>query len=73
MKYNKEERLDIGRRIYNNEMTCQQAIDRYGIAYDTAKDYLKNIDRHTDWNPNGTGIIRRTDTTTHVQMRFRKE
>lgn len=40
MKYRVEERLDIGRRIYNGEMNCQGAADRYGINKHTAKRYL---------------------------------
>ena len=40
MKYRVEERLDIGRRIYNGEMTCQSAADLYGINKHTAKRYL---------------------------------
>ena len=40
MKYRVEERLDIGRRIYNGEMSCQGAADRYGINKHTAKRYL---------------------------------
>lgn len=40
MKYRVEERLDIGRRIYNGEMTCQGAAVLYGINRQTAKRYL---------------------------------
>ena len=40
MKYTLEERLDIGRRIYEHELTCQQAADEYGIHKHTAKRYL---------------------------------
>ncbi len=40
MKYTLEERLDIGRRIYERELTCQQAADEYGIHKHTAKRYL---------------------------------
>ncbi len=40
MKYRVEERMDIGRRIYNDEMSCQGAADLYGINKHTAKRYL---------------------------------
>ena len=40
MKYRVEERMDIGRRIYNGEMSCQGAADLYGINKHTAKRYL---------------------------------
>ena len=40
MKYTLEERLDIGRRIYEHELTCQQAADEYGIHKYTAKRYM---------------------------------
>ena len=40
MKYTLEERLEIGRRIYEHDLTCQQAADEYGIHKHTAKRYL---------------------------------
>ena len=40
MKYTLEERQEIGRRIYEHELTCQQAADEYGIHKHTAKRYL---------------------------------
>ena len=41
MKYTKEERLDIGRRIYDGEVTRFQAADQYGISDQTARDYMR--------------------------------
>lgn len=41
MKYTKEERLDIGRRIYENELTRYQAAEKYGISDQTARDYMR--------------------------------
>ena len=41
MKYTLEERQEIGRRIYEHELTCQQAADEYGIHIHTAKRYLR--------------------------------
>ena len=37
MKYTREERQEIGRRIYKHELTCQQAAEEYGIHIHTAK------------------------------------
>lgn len=41
MKYSKEERLDIGRRIYQGEMTLASAATKYDINLYTARDYLR--------------------------------
>lgn len=41
MKYNKEERLDIGKRIYDNEITKYEAADHYGISVNCARDYMR--------------------------------
>ena len=41
MKYTKEERLDIGQRIYNGEISRFEAVEEYGIGDNTARDYLR--------------------------------
>ena len=41
MKYSKEERLEIGRRIYEGEMTTASAAEHYNINLYTARDYLR--------------------------------
>ena len=41
MKYTMEERLDIGRRIYDGELTRYQAAEQYGISDQTARDYMR--------------------------------
>ena len=41
MKYTKEERLDIGRRIYNGELTRFEAAAQYGVSENTARDYMR--------------------------------
>ena len=41
MKYTKEERLDIGRRIYEGELSRYQAADVYGISDETARNYMR--------------------------------
>lgn len=41
MKYKKEERLEIGRRIYEGEITLASAATEYDINLYTARDYLR--------------------------------
>lgn len=41
MKYNKEERKEIGRRIYEGEISTAIAAESYGINIYTARDYLR--------------------------------
>ena len=41
MHYTKEERLNIGQRIYNGEITRYQAAEEYGISDQTARDYMR--------------------------------
>ena len=40
MKYTLEQRLDIGRRIYEGELTRFQASEEYGINDNTARNYM---------------------------------
>ena len=39
MKYTKEQRLDIGRRIYNGEINKYQAAEYYDISWHSARNY----------------------------------
>lgn len=41
MKYKKEERLVIGRRIYEGDITTAAAAEAYGINFYTTRDYLR--------------------------------
>ena len=41
MHYTKEERLNIGRRIYTGEITRYQAAEEYGIGEQTARNYMR--------------------------------
>ena len=41
MKYTKEEKMEIGRRIYHNELTRNQAAEEYSIGEYTARDYMR--------------------------------
>ena len=37
MKYTKEQRIKIGRQIYEGELTRYDAAEKYSISYHTAK------------------------------------
>ena len=41
MKYMKEQRLDIGRRIYYSEISRYEAAEEYGISEQTARNYMR--------------------------------
>ena len=41
MKYTKEQRLNIGKQIYENKLTKHEASMQYGIGIDTARDYMR--------------------------------
>ena len=41
MKYTKEQRLDIGRRIYDGEIIKYDAAEQYEISHQTARDYMR--------------------------------
>ena len=41
MGYTREERLDIGRQIYNNELSKSDAAIKYSISEGTARDYMR--------------------------------
>ena len=41
MKYTKEERLDIGRRIYDGEIGRHQADEEYDIGEQTVRNYMR--------------------------------
>ena len=41
MGYSREERLDIGKQIYNNEISKSDAAIKYSIGEGTARDYMR--------------------------------
>ena len=41
MKYTKDQRLDIGRRIYEGEISRFEAATEYGIGSNTAHEYMR--------------------------------
>ena len=53
MGYTREERLDIGKQIYNNEISKSDAAIKYKISEGTARDYM----RLTGNSPDSSRII----------------
>lgn len=50
MSYTRDERLDIGKQIYNNEISKHDAAIKYSISEDTARTYTRsyrNVNRLT--------------------------
>ena len=41
MKYTKQERIEIGRRVYNGELTRYQAAEEYGLNDNTVRSYMR--------------------------------
>lgn len=41
MSYTREERLNIGKQIYNNEISKSDAAIKYSISEGTARDYMR--------------------------------
>ena len=41
MSYTRQERLDIGKQIYNNELSKSDASVKYSISEGTARDYMR--------------------------------
>lgn len=50
MKYTREQRLDIGRRIYEGEFSRFEAASEYDISPDTARSYMR-LYRHENHLP----------------------
>ena len=41
MKYTKEQRLNIGKQIYENELTKYEAAEQYNIGINSAREYMR--------------------------------
>ena len=41
MKYTPEERLNIGRRVYDGELSRDETAEQYGIGEQTARNYMR--------------------------------
>lgn len=53
MKYTEQERLDIGCRVYNNEFTKREAMERYGITETTVDNYIRLYRTKNNLPPRG--------------------
>ncbi len=51
MKYTKDERLDIAKRIYDRELTVEEAAVKYDLNPSTIKGYLRLYRAETDLPP----------------------
>ena len=51
MKYTKEQRLDIGRRIYDGEISRYEAAEEYVINEQTARNYMRMYGMPTSCRP----------------------
>ena len=67
MKYTLEERLDIGRRIYDGEITKYAAAEQFGISINCARDYMR-LYRDTNSLP-----PKQNSRNSHVAPSFSKE
>ena len=57
VKYTKEERLEIGRRIYNRELSVYDAAAEYDINWYTARDYMREYRDLNNLDPMKRGPI----------------
>ena len=56
MKYAREERLAIGKRIYDGELNRYQAAEEYGISEHTARDYMRQYRFANGFPAKGPGV-----------------
>jgi transposase len=65
MKYTVEQRLDIGRRIYEGELTRFQAAAEYGINDNTARSYMWLYRDTNNLPPKNSGRKKATENHKH--------
>ena len=53
MKYTKQERLDIGCRVYNNEFTKREAAEKFEISETTVDNYIRLYRTENELPPRG--------------------
>ena len=56
MKYTKEQRLAIGRQIYESELTRYEAAEKYDISDHTARDYMRFYRDVNNLSPKSSGL-----------------
>lgn len=62
MKYTKEQRLDIARRVYDGEMTVEEAAVKYELNPSSVKGYLRLYRAETGLPPRTHRMITRNIT-----------
>ena len=55
MRYTKEERLEIGRKVYEGTMSRYEAAEAYGISDDTSRDYMRMYRDSNSLPPKSSG------------------
>ncbi len=65
MKYTKEERLEIGRQIYDGALSKYEASSKYDISIGCARDYMR-LYRDTNGLPPRNSREKRTPKVTEV-------
>lgn len=55
-KYSKTESMDIGRRIYEGELTVAKAAVLYDVDFYTARNYLRNYKAYMSLKLSETGL-----------------
>ena len=77
MKLTKDERMDVGRRMYNKEISYRDAMDLYGIsetcAHKWMTDYKKSQGRALQPHSTSTSSIRLTSSDMESYMSMSKE
>lgn len=56
VKYTKAERLDIGRRVYNGEMTTLEAVAKFGVGRTSIENYIRTYRISNGLPARGNGI-----------------
>ena len=56
MKYTKEERIDIGRRVYEGEFTTLDAANQFGVGRSCIENYIRLYRKTNDLPARGNGI-----------------
>lgn len=56
MKYTKEERIDIGKRVYEGEFTTRAAAERFGVGRSCIENYIRLYREANGLPARGNGI-----------------
>ena len=77
MKFTKDERLDIGRRMYNKEITYREAMEMYDISESCAHQYMTDYKKSQGITPQShnksSSKVRSTSSEMDIYMEMSKE